>query len=101
MNKTRFAALTVGLTLAITAGFFGWNSSAKGQAQARGPQLEYRVVWSELEPDGISAEAITKSYNDLAKEGWEYQGPIVNGVVQPSRGRPGRFGVYVLFKRGK
>jgi hypothetical protein len=76
---------------------------------ARSQRLEYKVVFAKVDGVGSwqrgqngkmeevagpakSAEAMTKQFNDLAAEGWEYVGPTTS---------TSREGVLILFKRLK
>ena len=83
-----------------------------------GQRVEYKVVFSAIDHvpvreqrvvDGkakevehgpaASAEAMTRQFNALAAEGWEYVGPVAPTGKQPAAGERG--GVLSLFKRAK
>jgi hypothetical protein len=106
MNGKLLAGVALGVVLGLAVSSWGWPSRAEGQAaQVRGPDLhrqqwEYKVIlsWTQGgDPNGI-AGAMTTDYNRLAKDGWEYVGPV--GAEQgPVAAHP--TGVFVLFKRPK
>jgi hypothetical protein len=52
------------------------GSKARGQEKAHSPRWEFKAAaFSKDEAEG------TKKLNDLAAEGWEYVGPLANGLV--------------------
>jgi hypothetical protein len=105
--KTRLtAALAVGLTLGLLLPFVG-RPEARGHKQEKAPHYEYKVVLSE--PDfgsyakaksdsdlfRFAGEDLSKQYNQLAEDGWEYEGPVFS---VPGKGNePHR--ALVVFKR--
>jgi hypothetical protein len=100
MNGKWLAGVALGVVLGLVVSSWGWPSRAEGQAaQVRGPdphrpQWEYKVVATTTH--GGDPNAMTTGYNGLAKDGWEYVGPV--GADQ----RGGTVhGVFVLFKRSK
>lgn len=75
---------------------------ARGQAKEKKQAWEYQVVYSSTEGKDAAA-AMTKRYNALAAEGWEYVGPVVDYTQarSPQGAYSGLAGTFVVFKRAK
>ena len=118
MRVNVMAAVIVKILVGIT--LFQGSRPAAVRAQDKGGRqlLEYRIVFSPIahlrvkesrKVDGklveiehgprASAEAMTKQFNELAAQGWEYVGPIAASGKQDTG--DGSTGVLSLFKRTK
>jgi hypothetical protein len=102
MNGKWLAGVALGVVIGLAAATVGWHARADGQAvQVQRParqHWEYQVLWSQTSGTA-SAGPMTAEYNGLAKDGWEYVGPIVHTTYGQTVAYTG--GVYVLFKRSK
>ena len=111
-------AAPVGLLLGALA-FQPWHRpDARADDEPARQRVEYRVAFSAIDyvsvreqrlvdgkaqeverGPGASAEAMTRQFNALAAEGWEYVGPV--GPTGPQPAATQRGAVLSLFKRPK
>jgi hypothetical protein len=108
MMKTKLtAALLFGLALGLLLPF--GRQEAQGQKPEKAPRYEYKVVLSEPDFNSyaqaktdsdlfrFAGEDLGKQFNQLAEEGWEYEGPVFS---VPGKGNePHR--ALVVFKRSR
>jgi hypothetical protein len=120
-KRYRVAALTVTALLVGTPVFHGRGQpGAQAQEKPGGARVEYKVVYSTFETVAVqesrvvngqpkviehgpaaSAEEMTRQFNALAADGWEYAGAVAT-TGQPRSGfAGGQGGVLTLFKRAK
>jgi hypothetical protein len=69
--------------------------------ESRAQRWEYKIVYLSggLRADGDPAEKLTEQFNVLAKDGWEYTGPIAPDSAGRGGGGGGR--QYLAFRRFK
>lgn len=116
--RWKLAAVAAGLFVGLVASGAGMQAGGRAQDKPAGQRFEYKVVFSPVAHvevrearriDGeikevvlgpkASAEAMTKQFNALAAEGWEYIGPVAPTGRQGSGDLAG--GVLTVFKRAK
>jgi hypothetical protein len=74
---------------------------ALAQEKERKAGWEYKVVFSRAQ-EKDDDKAMTEQYAGLAKDGWEYVGPVVNRTqFGGPTGAAGVAGAYVLFRRSR
>jgi hypothetical protein len=118
MRFTVAAAVAAGFLFGILALQLWHQDGVRADEKSGQQRFEYKVVFSPVEHVAIrevrtvggqrqeiahgpkeSADAMTKQFNALAAEGWDYVGPVT------SAGRPmagdGTSGVLTVFRRAK
>jgi hypothetical protein len=93
-----FVVVSVALGVTVAVALL-YQPPAWGQGQRPKTQWEYRVVLSATKHEKQQADAMTRDFNALAADGWEYVGPVSesteNGLYLL------RQGVFTLFRRPK
>src|SRR5262245_29182686 len=102
MSGQWLAAVLAGVVLGTGATALALRQSeAQAQEKERRAPWEYQVVFSRAR-EQADAKAMTEQYDVLAKDGWEYVGPVVDRTqVEGPAGAAGIAGAYVLFRRPK
>ncbi len=102
MKGRCLAAVLAGVVLGAGAATLALRQpEARAQEKERRAGWEYQVVFSRAR-DAADTKAMTEQYNALAKDGWEYVGPVVGRTqVEGPAGAAGIAGAYVLFRRPK
>jgi hypothetical protein len=97
MKEKLLAALLVGLVVGLLVSPLLRQPQALGQPEGRGPSAwEYKVVeFGTGVQNTETDEDMAKKLNELAKNGWEYAGPLATAHVDDRRFLQG----YVAFKR--
>jgi hypothetical protein len=100
MREKLLAALLVGLVVGWAVSPLLRQPEVQGQPEARVPAgaWEYKVVeFGTGVQNTETDEDMTRKLNELAKNGWEYAGPLAAAHVDDKRFLQG----YVAFKRLK
>jgi hypothetical protein len=100
MKEKLLAALMVGLVVGLLVSPLLRQAEVQGQPDAKvpGAAWEYKVVeFGSGVQNTETEEDMTKKLNELAKNGWEYAGPLASAHVDDKRFLQG----YVAFKRLK
>jgi hypothetical protein len=100
MREKLLATLLVGLVLGLVVSPFVRQAEVQGQPEGKVPAAawEYKVVeFGTGVQNTETDEDMTKKLNELAKNGWEYAGPLASAHVDDKRFLQG----YVAFKRLK
>jgi hypothetical protein len=99
MNARLLVTALVGAAAGAAAVSFGPPREAHAQAAAGRQRWEYKVLYcpSQLPNDQANEDKLGQLFNDLAKDGWEYAGPVADRTFQPGQ----VVGGYVAFKRPK
>ena len=112
------AAVATGLFFGTVVSQLCYESGVRADDRPGRQRVEYKVVFSSVEHVAVreartidgkpreidhgpkaSAEAMTKQFNALAAEGWEYVGSVTStGKQAPGDGASG---VLTIFKRAK
>ena len=100
MNGKLWAAVLIGFLLGLATYFLGRDQEAQAQPEKR-LRWGYKVVMSHLGLQSSAdlaktAKSLDKQYNEVAADGWQFDGVI---HAQQREIDPKSTGVFVVFKR--
>jgi hypothetical protein len=97
MKEKLLAALLVGLVVGLVVSPLLRQPEAQGQPDTKSPNVwEYKVVeFGTGVQNTENEEDMARKLNEMAKNGWEYAGPLASAHVDDKRFLQG----YVAFKR--